>query len=109
MPWKLTTPVDPGDLDNKPYGEVKIVDLSHRPNVRLMVIQLEYGNTVDGAWAQGMMPAGKANSHIIQGEDYIDLMSNHTTLPDELSYVAAKRALYEHLAAKGVIDAGAVA
>ena len=108
MPWKLTTPVDTGDLDSTPYGEVKIVDLTHRPNAGLMVVLIEYGNTVDKAWVQGMMPAGKTTSHAIQGDDYVSLVATHRTLPDELSYVAAKRALYEHLASKGVIPAGAV-
>ena len=108
MPWQLTTPVDTGDLDSVSYAEVKIVDMVHRANRSLIVIQLEYGNTVDGEWIRGTMPASKVNSHSIQGDDYTALVTGHKTLANELSYVAAKRALYEHLASQGVIDAGTV-
>ncbi len=108
MPWQLTTPVDTGDLDSVPYAEVKIVDMVHRSNRSLIVIQLEYGNTVDGEWIRGMMPAGKANSYSIRSDDYTALVTGHTTLANELSYVAAKRALYEYLATKRVIEPGTV-
>ncbi len=108
MPWQLTTPVNTGDLDASNYAEVKIVGVSHRTNQKLISVELEYGNTVDGEWVRGHTPIGKVSSHVIEGQKYTDLITTHATQDGELSYDAAKRGLFEHLVAEGVTDPGAV-
>ena len=108
MPWLLTTALNTGDLDSGTYAEVKITNMTHRPNQNLIMVELEYGNTVNSDWAPGHLPAGKSGSHIIEGQKYTDLVTTHASLNGELTYIAAKRALYEHLETEGVIDAGSV-
>ena len=107
MPWQLTTPVTVGDLDSSSYTQVKIVDTAHRSrNVRKVVLMLEYGNTVDGEWVRGHLPSEKKGDYTIFGDEYDTLVSTHTSLDGELSYIASKRGLYEHLLAMGVIGPG---
>ena len=106
MPWQLSASLNTGDLDASAYDEVKIINMYHRPNEKLIVVSLEYGNTVDGSWVAGHLPASKAGSHTIQGQKYDDLITTHMSADKELTYAAAKRALYEHLVAEGVISIG---
>ena len=106
MPWRLSASLNTGDLDASTYDEVKIINMYHRPNEKLIVVSLEYGNTIDGVWVPGHLPAGKEGSHTIQGQKYNDLITTHMTIDKELTYAAAKRALYEHLVAEGVIATG---
>jgi hypothetical protein len=109
MPWQLTTPVTVGDLDpNGPYGEVKIMRQVHDARRKLISIDLEYGNTVDGEWVRGIPPADKTTSHVISGDAYDTMVTTHATNDGELTYDACKRGLYEHLSTEGVIDAGSV-
>lgn len=108
MPWLLTTAVNTGDLDTGTYGEVKITGMSHRPDQKMIIVDLQYGNTVSGAWIGGHLPASKAGSHVIRDAKYDTLITTHVSNDGELTYIAAKRALYEHLLAEGVIDPGNV-
>lgn len=106
MPWRLSASLSTGDLDIGAYDEVKIISMLHRPNQNLIAVGLEYGNTVDRIWVPGHLPVGKESSHTIQGQKYDDLIATHMSADKELTYAAAKRALYEHLVAEGVIATG---
>ena len=109
MPWELTTPITVGDLDpNGPYTQVKIVKEMNDSVQKRLRVSLGYGNTVNGDWVEGLVPNDKQKDHIIDGEDYNTLITTHTTLEDELTYDAVKRALYAALASAGVIDPGSV-
>lgn len=108
MPWQLSTPVDVGALDTNNYNQVNITRFTHDTRRNMMILQLEYGRTVDGEWITGYAPAGKETSITIQGQDYLDIVT-HVSLPDELTYDAVKRGLYDWLSTNGKIDAGSVA
>lgn len=110
MPWQLTTPVAVGDLDpNGPYNQIAIMRQLHDRRRKQIQLELEYGNTVDDNWVRGITaPAGKQTSIVIEGEDYTTLVTTHATNDGELTYDAAKRGLFEHLLAKGIIEAGSI-
>ena len=59
MPILLTTPFNPGDVDpGATYAEAKITEfrigIEHRKRIEVLV---ELGNTVDGEWVPGKVPA----------------------------------------------------
>lgn len=107
MPWQLTTPVDVGDLDVEPYDQIRIVRMMHDSVNQLVVVTLEYGRTVDGAWVRGVRPAGLELSPVIEGSSYQSLVT-HASNDGEPTYEAVKRGLYEWLAIKGHVGAGEV-
>jgi hypothetical protein len=130
MPWTLTTPVETGDLDTVDYAELQIVRMTHLslPDAESIVVDLQYGNTVNGVWVEGIaIPTGKAKTVTIIGTDYTDLITN--AIPDvqtsdpsnpnyyydasasvwvERTFAASKRGLYEWMYDNGYIDAGSV-
>ncbi len=107
MPWKLTKPVDTGDLDAVNYGEIKLSDQRwlSQPYGDSILVSWQYGNTVDGKWVPGHAPTGKETSRHIAEEEYTALVS-HISNDGEPTYVAVKRGLYEHLASVGAIEPG---
>lgn len=106
MPWTLTTPVSAGDLDTTSYAEVRIVRQAHDSVRRMIVLDLEYGNTVDGTWVPGIQPRSKPCSIYVQGDDYMTLTVSSMPEEDEKTYDAVKRGLYAYLASKGLIGPG---
>lgn len=126
MPWKLTTPVSVGDLDDADYDQVSITKFMQDPITDALALELQYGRTVDGVWVRGVTPKGKVKSIVISGEDYGNLIAG--AKPDvqakdpgsplyftaagvwvEHTYVAVKRDAYQWLADKGHIGAGSIA
>jgi hypothetical protein len=93
-------------LDTSSYAEVKIVRQSHDSVRKVIVVDLEYGNTVDGVWKAGIQPRSKIGSASVQGTDYNALVANSTPETSEKTYDAVKRGLYEFLLSKNVIGAG---
>ena len=109
MPWQFTAPVAVGDLDpNGPYTQCKIVRLVHDSNRARIRVDIEYGNTVEGVWIPGLDPTNKQGSFMIDGEDYLQLVTTSMPEQGELTYNAVKRGIYDHLSTKGVIDAGII-
>lgn len=130
MPWQLTTPYTGGTLDpTGTYDQVKVEHMQWRATQGLIIVELQYGTTVDGVWTQGLTPVGKPSSAMLEGQKYIDLITAaapRTALIDpvdptyakvdvggtpvwvELTYEAVKRGLYEYLATESVIDPGNV-
>jgi hypothetical protein len=106
MPWQLTTVIDTGDLDTTSYGEVKIVRQIHDSIRGMVSIDLEYGNTVQGAWVPGLSLHSKPSSVFIDGTDYLALITDSEPEQDEKTYDAVKRGLYEFLASKNYIGPG---
>ena len=106
MPWTLTTPISAGDLDTTPYAEVRIVRQAHDSVRRVIVLDLEYGNTVGGSWVPGIQPRSKPCSVYIQGDDYTTLTENSLPEEDEKTYDAVKRGLYNFLHTKAFIGDG---
>lgn len=106
MPWKLDTPVSVGDLDSNPYQEVRITQFFHDSVRRLLSVQLEYGNTVDGSWVLGLAPRGKATNVTIDGQAYLDMVTSATPEAGEGVYAAVKRTLYAHLRSVSAIGPG---
>ena len=107
MPWQLTTPLSVGQLDSADYDQIRITSLMHDSVHSVIVLNLEYGNTVDGAWVAGYAPKGKDVSFTIKGASYTTIVS-HMSNDNEPTYAAVKRGLYEWLEAEGYIDAGSV-
>ena len=114
MPWQLTTPIQVGDMD--PDGAITHLRVEHfDQNSGSGTIQtaISYGRMPDlGSGpefvAAKIQPVGKARAHTIAGQEYSDLVSTHTSNDGELTYQAAKRGLYEHLASEGLIDSGSI-
>ena len=96
MPLNLTTAVDPGDLDNTTYSQVKIISMYHNPITSEINVICEYGNTVSDSWVRGV---SQPRSYTISGSDYASLLAE---MPDEgeTVYLAAARVLYEWLVTK---------
>ena len=108
MPWQLTTPVPVGGLDTANYDQIRITRFDN-DSVRLrMLIELEYGRTVNGTWVKGFTPVGKHTSVMIEGADYSAFVATATPAEGETTYEAVKRNLYEWLVAHSIIEAGAV-
>jgi hypothetical protein len=99
MPLKLTTAVQTGDLDSTSYGEVKIVGMTHRVARKMIMLDLEYGNTVDGEWKRGYTPSNRQGSYVIEGQEYDDMSAALATF---------ERVLYTHLNTEGVVDPGSI-
>jgi len=60
MPLQLTTPKSTGDLDlsalNNAYGEIKIIKQDIDVTNKVISLSIEYGNTVNDIWIQGILP-----------------------------------------------------
>ena len=109
MAWDLTVAVGVGDLDTTTYGEIRITSQRHDSGRRkFILLNWEYGNTVDDVWVPGMTPSDKSASAMIDGTAYDTFIAAHTSLDAELTFVAAKRGLYTWLYDNGHIDAGSV-
>jgi len=109
MSWTLTTPVAVGDLDpNGPYAEVRIVRQAHDSVSSRIVIDLEYGNTVNGDWVQGLEVRSRPTSIMVQGDEYAALVGSAEPAEGETTYAAVKRGLYEFLLSKDLIGPGAL-
>lgn len=107
MAWQLSTPVAVGDLDSSAYQQVKIIEQRHSGR-GFILVDLEYGNTVDNVWVPGVAPKGKQTSVMIDGEDYNTLVTTSTPNEGETTYDAVKRGLYTYLVGKTIIGAGSV-
>jgi len=102
MPWNLTTPVDPGDIDPAgPYSQVKIVGFRHDSKRGMIAMQLEYGNTVDSEWVSGVAPSGSPTSVKLSGQGYADFVSANQAAYDQVASL-----LYGWLAANGHVAEG---
>ena len=112
MPWLFDTPKDVGDMDpNGPYTQAKIMRQVHDARRSQVQLELEYGNTVDDAWVAGIQPAegsGLETSYSISDQEYVDLVTTHTSNDGELTYDAVKRGLYDHLNTEGVLSSGSI-
>ena len=107
MPWQLATPIAVGDLDpNGPYTQVRIVRQAHDSIRKLVVVDLEYGNLVDGVWTSGLRVRSRPKTIYIQGTEYAALVANSNPANGEGTYDAVKRGLYEFLASKNLIGPG---
>jgi len=107
MPWQLTTPINVGDLDTGSYAQVKISRFAHDSVRKIIAIDLEYGNTVDGQWRPGYPPRTKPTSVFVQGDDYLALVLSEPEV-GEKTYEAVQRGLYSYLAEKDQIGPGQV-
>ena len=104
MAWKLTHPVNVGDMDPAGnYGETKIMRFTTDTERGMFVLELSYGNTVNGKWVRGLNPVGKQTSPVITEQDFVDLVTANKALWDQVAAV-----LYNHLASKNVIGPGVV-
>jgi hypothetical protein len=101
MPIALTTAKDPGDMDVTTYGEVKIVTFSLWPNLNMIDITTEYGNTVAGEWVRSNLGMAAQNQFRVEGSDYAAMVTALSLDGDEPIYVGAARVLYQWL-----LDAG---
>jgi len=111
MPLNLDTPLDPGDMDSGVYDHVKITDQRHSTRRNHFMLMLEYGTIVDGAWVTGKSSPTSdelPSNVIIDGEDYVTMVSTAEALPGELLYSAVKRGFYEFLIAKYPRFAGTI-
>ena len=125
MPWNLTTPVNVGDLDTVDYSEITMTGLRHDSRRKMLMLEIEYGNTVDGEWKAGFSPANKQTNFILTDTEYDSVTAG--SVPDvqtsdpgspayaqvgsvwvERTYVAVKRGCYEWLVAQGHIGAGSI-
>ena len=105
MPLQLTTPINPGDLDSVTYGQVKIIEQRHRSTAGTITVVVAAGNTdEEGVWVPGVQ---KTSVFQIRDDDtldppgteYTDLVTDSISQPDEPTYAAVKRGLYEWLIA----------
>ena len=113
MPWLLDTPLDAGSMDpNAPGGEYTHCRLQleeNDPDAQAIYVSISYGWLSFGAYVAGaLMPTDKVSSHTIRGSDWVNLVADHTPLPGEKTYAAARRGLYEELVDKGIIPPGSV-
>jgi len=109
MPWQLTTAYSGGDLDpTGTYDQVKIRQQTWDDRRNSMSVELEYGTTDAGAWKKGLNPAGKPTFVMIEGQDFVDLVTNATPQAGESVYQAVKRTLYEYLSTAGELDPGSI-
>jgi hypothetical protein len=106
MPWKLDTPVNVGDLDTAPYQEIRITRFFNDSVRRLITVELEYGNTVDGTWVLGFPPRGKTTNVVIDGQAYLTLVGGAQPEAGESVYGAVKRTLYAYLREADAIGPG---
>ena len=99
MPLLLTTPLNPGDLDEAgPYTHLKIDWFAMLVPQNMIELVVSYG-TMDGStYTKGA--ASPAKKYEVMGADYVTMVQK---LPQggETIYNAAARELYEWLIAKG--------
>ena len=107
MPLQLNTPLNVGDLDVAPYDQIRIVRMTHDSVRSRVMLDIEYGRTVDGTWVGGAEPAGKQISFYIVEDDYMALIS-HMSNEGEYTYAAVKRGLYEWLLNNNYVGAGSI-
>ena len=107
MPWQLKTPIDVGGLDSNDYDQIRITRLTHDSVRSMILVDLEYGRTVDGEWVPGHTPKDTATGVVITGDDYAAVAS-HVSNDGERTYEAVRRGLYEWLSASGHIAPGSV-
>ena len=109
MAWQLTTPVTSGDLDSSDYDLIKLTRFVHDSTSNRIMINWVYGYLdEEGEMVNGIQPRGSESHAIIDGDDYLTLVSTHEPLEGEKTYVAIKRGLYEWLLAEGKIGPGIV-
>lgn len=108
MPWQLTTPVTTGSIDTVDYDQIRVTLLTHDSARNFIQVQWEYGRTVSGEWAPGVAPVGAETSRLIDGSEYVTLVTTHLSNDGELTYDAVKRGMYDHLNTMGDIAAGSV-
>lgn len=111
MPIQLTTPLSAGNLSSDIYDHVKIMRQVHDANRSNIMLDLEYGSIVDGKW----VTASAYPSHpdyptmvVVDGGDYLGMVTTSEPLPGELTYSAVKRGLYEWIQARYPTLAGAI-
>lgn len=106
MPILLTTPLNTGDIDSVNYNEVKILEMTWVGEQSFLRVLIQYGNTVNSAWVAGKNFNGPVKQnpcyHVIEGQDYIDLMGTVCSGTDVNVYGAIKEALYVYLNNKGL-------
>ena len=138
MPWLFDTPISVGaELDpNAPGGEythcrLKLVgnhpDVPENPH---MTINVAYGWMADGDFVRGAAhPGNRLRTYRMTGalyatevttarplvalvdpgsSDYVEVDVGGTPVWVELTYVASKRGLYEHLRNQGIIPLGTI-
>lgn len=100
MPLTLTTPVSTGDLDPAAasYAKIKVTEFSADLWRGLMVFHVSYGNVVDDVWVGSHFGRREFK---ISGQEFLDLITTHATLDDELTYDAVARGLYQWLIDNG--------
>lgn len=117
MPWQFTTPLNVGDLDpNAPagvYTHCRAFLLGNYPDPfepPFLRVNISYGWYAAGSYVPSpLVPVGREAAVRIEGADYVTLVTTHEPDPGEKTYAAAKRAVYEKLAALGMIPDGSVA
>ena len=108
MPWQLTTPVTVGGLDAASYDQIRITRMVHDSVRAFIQFDIEYGRTVNDVWTPGYAPKDKLTTFFLQGQEYVDLVTDAEPEAEEKTYDAVKRGLYEWLNANNHIAAGTV-
>jgi len=116
MPITLTTPKATGDLDpnaaGNQYTQVKITKQTIDLTRKLLTVTVSYGNTVNGHWVPGILPAMSfaaidqpANGDQPAVTDFTDLVGTAPAAPVEGTptpslYDQVSKRLYQWLLAK---------
>lgn len=110
MPYLLSTDLSVGDLDpSGPITHCRAHMHDNDPDSKAMVLSIAYGRMDGSAFKPAnLQPTDKKLSHIIADPEYTTLVTTHKSNDGELTYLAAKRALYEHLSSEAIIPAGSI-
>jgi len=109
MPWLLDTPITTGSAD--PDGDITHLRaklIRNDPDMQMTLFAITYGRAPEGKFVEAVVQPNAVNSYIVEGEDWVSWRSTHVSNDGELSYDAAKRAVYEELLAQEVIPPGQI-
>jgi hypothetical protein len=95
-------------MDVANYDQISVTNFRHNNRMNEIEIQVEYGRTVDGVWTPGIAPLNKQTHFLIRGADYVAMVGAHTPNEGEKTYAAARRALFDYLAAQNLIGPGSI-
>lgn len=108
MALLLTTPKQTGDLDpsapNSQYAEAKIVHMSHWSNRKCIELVIEFGNTIDGEWTQGIAaPLFVTIEDRTESPNYTNLIAQTSEAAGENYYEKVAEKLYAWLISNGYL------
>ena len=99
MPISLSSSFNPGDLDTTTYSQLKIVSTHVHPGHQLIILECQYGNTVDDRWVQGVAPIKTIE---IRNADFQSITEVDPE-GDLTVYGAVQKVLYQYILGKAIV------